>query len=149
MRLLRAVSLPAITFVVAVIAWSAAIHVFKVPNDVLPTPLSVVVALRRGHIDGQFWPHFALTLTSVGVGGLVGCAVAFVLAGLFAESRTIERLFQPYVVAFQSMPKVALAPLIIVWFGFGIEAKIVMVALICFFPVFINTVVGLRAANQG
>lgn len=146
---LRTAGLPAITFVVVVAGWSLASHVFLVPNYVLPKPEDVVLALRRGYIDGLFWPHFAFTLTSLGLGSLVGCSAAFVLASLFAESKTIERLFQPYVVALQSMPKVALAPLIIVWFGFGIESKIVMVALICFFPVFINTVVGLKAANPG
>jgi NitT/TauT family transport system permease protein len=65
----------------------------------------------------------------------------------YSESRAVERTLYPFVVALQSMPKVALAPLIIVWFGFGIESKIVMVALVCFFPMFINTAVGLKQTN--
>ncbi len=148
-RALRAVGLPALTLAVVIGAWTVASHVFKVPNYILPRPEAVLLALHGGYVEGLFWPHFAFTLTSLALGSLVGCSAAFILAALFAESRTIERLLQPYVVALQSMPKVALAPLIIVWFGFGIESKIVMVALICFFPVFINTVVGLKAANPG
>jgi NitT/TauT family transport system permease protein len=70
-----------------------------------------------------------------------------VLATAVSEYILVERAFYPLIVAFQSMPKVALAPIIIVWFGFEIESKIVMVALICFFPCFVNAVVGLKSCN--
>jgi NitT/TauT family transport system permease protein len=145
----KSILYPAIAFVVLVALWELAIRVFKVPNFVLPTPGSVLDALKRGYIDGLFWPHFFFTLQSMVLGYLLGCTAAFLLGCLFAESRTVERVLLPYVVALQSMPKVALAPLIIVWFGFGMESKIVMVALVCFFPMFINTAVGLRATNPG
>jgi len=78
------------------------------------------------------------------LGYFVGCGLGLILGSLLAESRTLEKFIYIYVVILQSIPKVALAPLIIMWFGFGIESKIVMVALICFFPVFINTFVGIR-----
>ena len=65
-----------------------------------------------------------------------------------AESRTFEKCFYPFIVALQSMPKVALAPLIIVWCGYGAASKIVMVALMCFFPLFVNTVVGIRQTDR-
>ncbi|WP_211908353.1 ABC transporter permease [Tardiphaga alba] len=66
---------------------------------------------------------------------------------LFAEFRWLERLLYPFVLGLQSMPKVALAPLILVWFGFGLGSKAVMVGLVCFFPMFINTAVGLKATD--
>ena len=123
---------PLLAFIVLIALWDAAIRVFKVPNFILPTPYSVLEALQRGYIEGLFWKHFFFTLQSMLFGYLLGCTLAFLLGCLFAESRTVERMFLPFVVALQSMPKVALAPLIIVWFGFGLESKIVMVALVCF-----------------
>ncbi len=104
-------------------------------------------ALYTGYVGGLYWQHFFFTLQSMVLGYLAGCTAAFLLGCLFAESRTVERTLYPFVVALQSMPKVALAPLIIVWFGFGIESKIVMVALVCFFPMFINTAMGLKQTN--
>ncbi len=140
----NSVAYPLAAFVVLIVLWDGAIGYFKVPNFILPTPRAVLDALHRGYVVGQFWPHFLFTLQSMVAGYLAGCSLAFALGCLFAESRTVERTFYPFVVALQSMPKVALAPLIIVWFGFGIESKIVMVALVCFFPMFINTAVGLK-----
>ena len=144
---LKSVLYPLATFVVLVAVWEIAIRAFKVPNFILPTPYAVLEALQRGYIEGLFWKHFFFTLQSMVLGYLFGCTLAFILGCLFAESKTVEQMFLPFVVALQSMPKVALAPLIIVWFGFGLESKIVMVALVCFFPMFINTAVGLRQTN--
>jgi len=144
---LKSVAYPLAAFVALVVAWDVAIRVFKVPNFILPTPQSVLEALQRGYVQGQFWPHFFFTFQSMLAGYAAGCSAAFALGCLFAESRAVERTLLPFVVALQSMPKVALAPLIIVWFGFGIESKIVMVALVCFFPMFINTVVGLKQTS--
>jgi len=140
----KSVVFPLVAFVVLIVLWDAAISFFKVPNFILPRPQAVLQALDRGYVQGLFWPHFLFTLQSMVAGYLLGCSLAFALGCLFAESRTVERTLFPFVVALQSMPKVALAPLIIVWFGFGIESKIVMVALVCFFPMFINTAVGLK-----
>jgi NitT/TauT family transport system permease protein len=138
---------PAIAFVVLVGVWEMSIRVFKVPNFILPTPYAVFEALLRGYVEGLFWKHFFFTLQSMVFGYVLGCTLAFMLGCLFAESRAVEQTLLPYVVALQSMPKVALAPLIIVWFGFGLESKVVMVALVCFFPMFINTAVGLKQTN--
>ena len=144
---LKALLYPVVTIAILLALWFVAVRVFKVPNYVLPSPEAVAVALKSGYIDGLYWTHFAYTLQSMAIGYAVGCSVAFVLGCLFSESRTIEQLFSPLVVAFQSMPKVALAPLILVWFGFDLASKVVMVALVCFFPMFINTVVGLKSTS--
>ena len=144
---LKSVIYPLMTLVVLIMLWDTAIRVFKVPNFIMPTPYAVLEALQRGYIEGLFWKHFFFTLQSMVFGYVLGCTLAFLLGCIFAESRTVERMFLPFVVALQSMPKVALAPLIIVWFGFGMESKIVMVALVCFFPMFINTAVGLKQTN--
>ncbi len=138
---------PLLTFVVLIAVWQGAIVVFKVPDYILPLPGSVLHYLKVGYVDGEFWPHFAFTLRTTLTGYVIGCSAAVVVGTVLAESRIFEKCFYPYIVALQSMPKVALAPLIIVWFGYGITSKIVMVALMCFFPLFVNTVVGIRQAD--
>ncbi len=134
-------------FIVTLVLWDLSVRFFQVPAYLVPAPLSVGNALIDGLIKGTFYPHIAATLYAVVVGYLLGCFLAIVIGALLAEIPIIERALMPYIVALQSMPKVALAPLIIVWFGFGMSSKIVLVALICFFPVFINTLVGIRSVN--
>lgn len=134
-------------FVATLVVWDLSIRIFNVPAYLVPPPLAVGRALVDGLASGTFYPHILATLHAVVAGYVVGCFLAVVIGALLAEVPLMERVLMPYIVALQSMPKVALAPLIIVWFGFGISSKIVLVALICFFPVFINTLVGMRAVN--
>ena len=138
---------PLATAIVIVGAWLFATKVMKVPNYILPGLEQIGVALWRGYVDGEFWPHLAFTSQALILGYILGALFAVVLGTLVSEFGPFEKAVFPYVVALQSMPKVALAPLIIVWFGFGIELKIVLVALICFFPIFINTVTGIRSVD--
>ncbi len=139
---------PLITLAVIVALWEGAIAAFEIPNYILPRLMDIVIALKIGYIDGTLWPHLLITLKSLVLGYIVGCVIAFTLGALLAESVTFEIFLYPYIVALKSTPKVALAPLIIVWFGFEIESKIVMVALICFFPLFVNTLIGIRQASS-
>jgi NitT/TauT family transport system permease protein len=138
---------PLITLGVLLAVWVGTLQWFRIPNYVLPAPGAVLRALKVGYVDGLYWPHFVATLEATVFGYLLGCSLAFVFGALAADSRTFERFVYPYVVGLQSMPKVAVAPLIIVWFGFGLASKVVTVALICFFPLFINTVVGIRQTD--
>lgn len=140
-----ALSLAVLVAVLAI--WELSVRLFGVPAYIIPPPLAVGAALVDGLVQGTFYPHILATLHAVVVGYLLGCSVAVVIGALLAEIPLLERSLTPYIVALQSTPKVALAPLIIVWFGFGIASKIVLVALICFFPVFINTLVGMRSVN--
>ncbi|MBP7064825.1 ABC transporter permease [Ferrovibrio sp.] len=135
---------PIISFVVLVIVWSLSIKLFQVPNYILPEPSAVLRQLHKGYVQGDYWPHVLFTLKNTAIGYFFGCSIAIVFGALLAESRNFDRFVYPFIIALQSMPKVALAPLIIVWFGFGMLSKVVMVALICFFPLFINTSVGIK-----
>lgn len=136
-----------ITIFAVILLWCVASYSWNVPSYILPTPVSVLSALKVGYIDGLYYPHFFFTLTTMVLGYAAGCTLAFILGAAVAQWRVVDRAVYPLVITLQSMPKVALAPLLLVWFGFGIESKIVMVALICFFPIFVNTSVGLRQAN--
>ena len=144
---LSAFILPIVSLAIILVIWSLAISWMKVPSYLLPSPQAVLKALHVGYIEGLHWPHLWFTVQCTLMGYLIGCGLAVVFGACMAEFELFGKLVYPYVIALQSMPKIALAPLIIVWFGFGMESKVVMVALICFFPVFINTAVGLRQAS--
>lgn len=137
----------AATGIIALLLWHSAVTWLALPPEILPGPRQVLSALHSGWIAGTFWPHAAFTLK----GALGGCAIgaaAGVAAGIVvAESRTAFRIFYPVVIAIQSMPIVAIAPLVVVYLGIGLASKIATVGLLCFFPVFVNTAAGIRAAD--
>jgi NitT/TauT family transport system permease protein len=138
---------PLITLVCSVAAWHLAVVLLKIPGYILPPPMDIANNIVSSFADGTIWPHIGYTLHATIAGYVVGCGLALVCGAVLAESATFEKFVYPLVVALQAMPKVALAPLILVWFGFGIASKIVLVVLICFFPLFVNTIVGLRQAD--
>lgn len=140
--------LPLLTLVLILGLWDISIRWLGMPSYLLPPPWDVFQALWHGFASGLLWPHFLTTATETVGGFVLGCSIAILIGGLVAEFKWIERMIFPYVVALQSMPKVALAPLLIVWFGFGLMSKVVLVALICFFPMFVNVVAGLRSSRQ-
>jgi NitT/TauT family transport system permease protein len=144
---LKDVIFPLTTFALLLAMWQLAVIILKVPTYILPDLRDVGSALWRGYIGGEYWKHAGFTIRAMLSGYLAGCVVALILGTLVAESRTMERFVFPFVIGLQSVPKVALAPLVIVWFGFGIESKIVLVGLICFFPVFVNVIVGMRSVD--
>ncbi len=147
MQRLTSVLYPTITLAIIVAVWHVSIDLFDVPDYILPRPWSVALTLYSGFADGSIWRHIAYTLAATGIGYVVGSVLALIMGALLAESRTFEKFVYPLLVAIQATPKVALAPLILVWFGFGIASKVVLVVLICFFPLFVNTVVGIKRVD--
>lgn len=148
MNALKSALYPLVTLAVVIAAWAFFTRAGAgLPSYLLPPPLAVFKALATGLTDGSYWPHIRYTLTSTLSGYAIGSALAVAVGVMIAESATMEKFIFPFIVAVQSMPKVALAPLILVWFGFGIASKIVLVALICFFPLLVNTIAGIRRAD--
>jgi NitT/TauT family transport system permease protein len=124
------------------------VRYFDVEEYILPAPSAVAVALWYGLVGGSYWHGLAVTLEEILAGFFIGSACGIVLGMIMVNVKIVERIVYPYVVAVQTVPKVAIAPLMIVWFGFGIESKIIVVALTCLFPSLINTIVGLRATDS-
>lgn len=141
------ITVPAV-FVVVVLVWEFGTQLIGIPEFLLPPPSAIIVELIAQLGNPMFWNHLGITLQEAGLGFLIGAGVALVLGTLIARSQLIEKTFMPYVVAFQSVPKVALAPLFVVWFGFGLTSKIVMSAVIAFFPILINVIEGLKAVEK-
>ncbi|TMJ00032.1 MAG: ABC transporter permease [Alphaproteobacteria bacterium] len=128
--------------------WEAIVRVFEIPLFILPTPSNVFTALYRGIASSLYVDHVWITVTETLLGFVLGTSLAFMLGTVIALSRPVEYFLYPFVVMFQAMPKVALAPLIIVWFGLGLTSKVVNAALVAFFPLMVNTIVGLRSAEE-
>jgi NitT/TauT family transport system permease protein len=141
-------ALRAILLLASLGLWEAAVRLLHVPGFILPPPSQIGAALYRGALSGVYLQHFWITLAETLLGFALGSSVAFVIGTVLAASRPAEYFLYPYIVMFQSVPKVALAPLVVVWFGLGLTSKVVSAALIAFFPLLVNTIVGLRSADE-
>lgn len=137
--------LAVVLFVAVVGGWELAVRAFAVPKIVLPTPSSVALAIWQGVGEGDMLKHFGVTFYETLAGFVLGSAFGLVLGALIGQFALLERTLYPYVVAFQTLPKVAIAPIIVIWFGYGVSSKVVITATIAFFPLLANTIVGLRA----
>ena len=130
--------------VIAVWAWLSTFY----PDYILPSPGAVArraqELFRQG---GLFTVHFRTTLVEALLGFLLGAGAALPLSYLLARHPRLDRLVTPVVVAIQAIPIVALAPLMVIWFGFGLTSKVIIAALTAFFPILTNGVVGLRATD--
>ena len=127
--------------------WQAAVTIGDIPHFLVPSPIAVASAIWIGFASGLFIEHGLVTLAATLIGFLAGAFIGFVIGILVSQIEILDRLIYPYVVAFQTVPKVAIAPLIVIWFGFGIGSKIAMALMICFFPVVVNTIEGLHSVN--
>jgi NitT/TauT family transport system permease protein len=136
------VMVPVGAMIGVLVLWAAAVEVFEIPDYLLPAPQDVV---RRMVRDWQVLArNAAYTLQSVLIGFSAGALVGVPLAFAVVLSRSVERVTMPLLVMSQTIPKVAIAPILVVWLGFGILPKIAIVFLISFFPIVVSTVVGLK-----
>lgn len=125
--------------------WWLIARTANLPAFILPSPLDVWSRFVRAALDGSLLFNTGVTLVEILLGLFSGAGLATLLGYLIAKSRTLERVLSPYLVASQAVPLVAIAPLLVIWFGPGMFSKVLVGALIVFFPVLVNTVVGVRA----
>ena len=135
-------------FVAFVLAWKAIVIIGGLPPYILPPPEIVGQRFITAWADGTMAPHLWATFVEVVLGLLVGAGLALVVGYALARSALIERLLSPYLVAAQAIPILALAPLLVLWFGPGLVSKVVICALIVFFPVAVATMVGIRSVDS-
>lgn len=133
--------------VCVVLGWELLAILFEVPAFILPTPSAIARAMVRGIQSGVYVSNSWVTLTETFLGFLVGAILALFLGTVVALSRRTEFFLYPFIVMFQSMPKVALAPIVVIWFGLGMTSKVVSAALVAFFPLMVNTIAGLRSTD--
>ena len=137
-----------ISIVATLLFWAGIIRLSAFPAFILPPPGMVAARFMQTIGNGSLFRHAGYTLLEVLLGLFLGSLLATVLGYFLARSIVLEKLLSPYLVASQAIPVVAIAPLLVIWFGSGLISKVFICALIVFFPVLINTIVGLRAVPR-
>ncbi len=132
----------------ALLVWWLLTQWSDLPAFILPSPGQVLARFWTALSDGSLLRHSAYTLLEVGLGLIAGSFLATLIGYFLAKSPALERLLSPYLVASQAIPVVAVAPLFVIWFGPGLFSKVLIAGLIVFFPVLVNTVVGIRAVSR-
>jgi NitT/TauT family transport system permease protein len=136
---------PVLFLVMIVVAWDLAIRIFRIPAYQIPAPADVVVVLWQTwpELLSQAWPTTYATVCGFLLSAAFGIPVAMLIAG----SKTVESYVYPLLVFSQSIPKIAIAPLFVVWFGFGLLPKVISAFLLGFFPVVVSAVQGFKSVD--
>lgn len=135
-------------FIAILVLWWLYVRVTGLSALVLPTPYEVWQSLVENTRSGLLLDHMWITLAEILLGFVLGSIIGIVLGTITSQSQLMRAILNPYILASQAMPKLALAPIMVIWLGFGIAPKVVITALICFFPLLENTIIGLTSANH-
>ena len=147
-KLLPWISTPVI-IVLAVVIWDIYVRVTDTPDVVLPPPGRVLEELVAALGTGEMWYHTWITTSETLSGFLIALVIGVVAGVVLGKVPWLEMSLRPVIVASQVVPKVALIPLFVVWFGFGITSKVVISALLAFFPIMLNVQLGVRSVEAG
>ena len=138
---------PALLIVVCIIVlWEGYVRVFDVQKWLLPAPSQIGVALFQD--AGLLWRHTGVTVLEIVVGFGLALASGVALATAIGMSRTLERALYPFIIASQTIPIIVIAPMLLIWVGYGLAPKVIVVALISFFPIVVNMVDGLASVDR-
>ena len=142
----RRYALPLGAFFCVMGLWTGIVHFFEVASYIFPAPADIADAFAGS--GARLWES-TVTTFSTSVAGLgIAAGLGFVIAVLFVRFQWMEQAFMPYVILTQTTPIVAVAPLIVLWAGSGLTARAIVSALICFFPIVVNSVKGFRSADR-
>ena len=139
------IALPALC---TALAWELAAWQWPSVSRMVSQPTEIARGIVDVFATGEIWPHFQTTLTEMVVGYVLGAITGVVLGVLFGRVKLLGEIFNPYITVFNGIPKVALAPVFVIWFGIGVMSKIAIIFTMVFFVVFINTFGGLRSVNE-
>ncbi len=148
MRELRHFGISAVVIAAFLTVWEIAARIFEVSPLVLPSPSMIFRAAFHLMQQPWFGRHLAITVSEVLIGFSIAITLGVLFGALISKSRLAEIILSPFLIGSQVTPKVALMPLFILWFGFGVHSKIFMVALLSFFPILKNTILGFRSIPE-
>lgn len=138
-----------VLFAILIALWEGAVRLGLINSIMVPPPSGIGSAIVDLYfVKGTIWPHFFITLTEAVVGFLIGAAIAISLAVGSSLSDPFRRYVSPYAIVLNVTPGIALTPIVIAWFGFGMGSKIALAAIISFFPIFVNTLTGLTQIDR-
>lgn len=144
---LNQLALPLCTGAAIIALWQVSVSVLEVPAYILPTPSAIAVRFVADVASGEIVPHFLVTLTEVLLGLAAAATLGLVLGTLIGIFPAVDRTIYPIILVIQTIPKVAIAPLLIIWFGYGISSKVVTTALLAFFPILVNVIAGIKTVD--
>jgi NitT/TauT family transport system permease protein len=136
-----------VLLVIILVFWELSVRAELIPSFLLPEPSRLLVQFANDVVSPTVLREAVVTITEILCGFAAGAIVGIALGAVIALVPMIEEIVWPYIITLQTIPKVAVAPLLIIWFGFGIESKILIVALICFFPILVNAVAGFKSTD--
>jgi NitT/TauT family transport system permease protein len=137
-----------VVFVFFVLLWENTVNLLDVQEIILPTPSRIGDAIWTLFQAPVFWTNLWVTSQEALLGFLFATIFAVIAGTFISQIRIVDKTFMPYLVGFQAIPKVALAPIFLVWFGLGQTSKVVLAATIAFFPILINIIEGLKSADN-
>ena len=143
--MIRRIALPTAFAVLAILIWYYLVHLIGIPSYLVPSPSQVWSNIATD--GGYFVGHLEITLLEAYLGFALAILIGFFVGSLFALLGWLETMLLPYAIASQAIPVVALAPLLVLWLGTGIASKVAMATLLCFFPMVVNTTIGLRSVT--
>jgi NitT/TauT family transport system permease protein len=140
--------LSAVILVALLAGWELSVRAGVLPAFLLPAPSKLISQFVTDITTPTILREALYTVSEIIFGFAAGAAAGIALGAAIALVPIIEKIVWPYIITLQTIPKVAIAPLLIIWFGFGIESKILIVALICFFPILVNAVAGFKSTDS-
>lgn len=141
----RALLRAAITLMTVFIAWWLVVRLARIPDYLLPSPDAVLGKLWFLITDAQLGRHLSATVLEILIGFVAGSVAGVFCGWLFVRSPVIDRLLSPVILLLQTAPKIALAPLLLLWLGLGLAPKVVLIAVVVFFPVLTSAIAGLSS----
>ncbi|KAA9008232.1 ABC transporter permease [Histidinibacterium aquaticum] len=143
-------ALPHLLLLLALLpVWELAVSTGFITSILVPPPSEIIASIWELYVlDGTIYPHFLITLTETVAGFAIGAAVAITLAVCSALSETFKRYVSPYAIVLNVTPGIALTPVVIAWFGYGMGSKVALAAIISFFPIFVNALTGLLQVDR-
>lgn len=130
-----------------ILFWEGIVRFFNISEFLLPGSFKVIETYVSMTVSGRLFFHTWITTVEIIVGFIAGSLIGLTLGYSVSKSKIISNVLSPFIIAAQTTPKLALAPLFLIWFGFGIVSKILITALVVFFPIFVNTVIAVKYIN--
>lgn len=130
-----------------ILLWEKAVKIFNISEFLLPSPSRIFNTYISMAFSGRLFFHTWITVIETLIGFILGAFIGVALGYIVSKSKTFNYVLSPFIIAAQTTPKLALAPLFLIWFGFGLLSKIFITALVVFFPIFVNTVVAIKSIN--
>lgn len=141
--------LPSIVFfIIFVFAWEILVPLSGVPRWLVPVPSAILRELKRVSLNGSLTQHISVTMIEIVIGFAIGAGIGLAMGIGIAYSAALEKIIYPLAIIVKVVPVTAIAPILVIWFGYGIWSKAVVVALICFFPFVVGTATGLRSVER-